>query len=246
MKKIILGLVALSMATTTLAENRYGVGLGIGVSDSVYKGADDESYPMPLLDINYGDLYIKGITLGYKLYQNDLMVTSIFVNPLAGFAVDGADLAKGYDNIDDRKFQTMAGVRVDSHPIFYGVRLGALAQFGKHGAEAKLGAFRPYSVTDRLILVPAVHVKGYTQDYTDYYFGVTAEERDKNRNIKEEYTADAGYSVGATLTADYKLNDRMALMMFVGVEKFSDEIADSPIVEDNTLFLVGAGAKYFF
>lgn len=246
MKKIILGLTALTMATTTLAENKYGVGLGLGVSDSIYKGADDRSYPMPLLDINYGDLYIKGITVGYNLYQNDALTTSIFVDPLAGFAVDGADLARGYDNIDDRKFQTMAGLRVDYKTGLYDIRTAASAQFGEHGAEGKISAFKIYSVTDKLILIPAIHIKGYTEDYTNYYFGVTSEEKNKNRNIKEAYSADAATSVGATLTADYKLNDKIALMAFAGFEKFSSEITDSPIVEDNTLFLVGAGAKYFF
>ncbi|WP_367172324.1 MipA/OmpV family protein [uncultured Cetobacterium sp.] len=35
-------------------------------------------------------------------------------------------------------------------------------------------------------------------------------------------------------------------MSFLGIEKFSSEISDSPIVESDVLFLMGVGAKYYF
>ena len=71
MKKILMGLLALTLSATMFAEggsgaelvdsifkgssevgNKFGIGAGVGVSDSIYKGADDRAYPMPLLDIN--------------------------------------------------------------------------------------------------------------------------------------------------------------------------------------------------
>ena len=87
MKKILLGLLALTMSATLFAENKFGIGAGIGLSDSMYKGAEDKAYPMPLLDINYGDFYVKGVTVGYQFYQDDAFAASLFLDPLAGFAV---------------------------------------------------------------------------------------------------------------------------------------------------------------
>ncbi|WP_432205152.1 MipA/OmpV family protein [Cetobacterium somerae] len=246
MKKILMGLLAVTLSVTAMAENKVGIGAGVGVSDSIYKGADDKAYPMPLLDINYGDFYVKGITVGYQFYKDDAFAASLFVDPLAGFAVDGADLAKGYDNIDDRKFQAMFGIRLDADTGFYGVRTGLTAQVGEHGGEGKISAFKAYKVDERLTIVPSIHVKGYSGDYTDYYFGVSSEEARKNSKIDNSYKADAAYSFGANLTADYKLTDNVALMAFLGVERFSSEVSDSPIVEDGVLYLVGVGAKYYF
>ncbi|MGL5209115.1 MipA/OmpV family protein [Cetobacterium sp.] len=265
MKKILMGLLALTLSATMFAEtgsgaelvdsifkgtsdtgNKFGIGAGVGVSDSIYKGAEDKAYPMPLLDINYYDLYVKGATIGYSFYRDDAFAASLFVDPLAGFAVDGADLARGYDNIDDRKFQAMFGIRLDAETGFYGVRTGLSAQVGEHGGEGKISAFKAYRVDDKLTIVPSIHVKGYSGDYTDYYFGVTSDEARRNSKIDRAYKADAAYSIGLNLTADYRLTDNVALMAFLGVEKFSSEISDSPIVDDGVLYLVGIGAKYYF
>lgn len=247
MKKIIIGLFALTMSISALADNKYGIGIGVGVSDSIYKGANDKAYPIPLFDINYGNLYVKGATVGYDVYKNDMFAASLFIDPLAGFAVKGSDLGNGYDHIDDRKFQAMFGLRLDYKTPFYGIRTGALTQFGNHGAEGKLSVFKPYKVYDNFILVPSAHIRGYSGNYTDYYFGVTNSEANDNRNLKNrEYDADTAYSVGINLTADYKLNDDLAFVAFLGVERFSSEISDSPIVEDSVLYLVGVGAKYYF
>ncbi|MGL5190241.1 MAG: MipA/OmpV family protein, partial [Cetobacterium sp.] len=68
MKKVILGILALSLSSMAIANDKVGVGLGAGVSNSIFKGADDKAYPVPLLDINYGNFYAKGITVGYTFF----------------------------------------------------------------------------------------------------------------------------------------------------------------------------------
>ena len=101
---------------------------------------------------------------------------------------------------------------------------------------------------EKLVLVPSIHMKGFSGDYADYYFGVTSEEagRKGNYNLRDEYKADTAFSYGATLTAEYKMSEKLSLIGIVGVEKFSDEITDSPIVNDEPIVLASIGAKYFF
>lgn len=246
MRKVLLGVSALILSMTTFADNKFGIGIGTGYSNSIYKGADNKTYPMPLMDIDYGKLYIKGATVGYTVYQDDIFAASLFLNPLGGFAVDGEDLASGYDGIDDRDFQSMFGIRVDAKTGVYGIRTGLSAQGGKEGSEFKLSAFKPIYVNDKLVVVPSIHLKGYTKQFTDYYFGVTSEEANRSSSINSSYDADAGYSFGVNLSAEYSLTDNIALMSFLGIEKFSSEISDSPIVESDVLFLMGVGAKYYF
>ncbi|MGL4989412.1 MAG: MipA/OmpV family protein [Cetobacterium sp.] len=249
MKIVLMGLLALTISATSFAENKFGIGVGMGISDSMYKGAEEKSYPMPLLDINYGNLYVKGVTVGYQLFKDDTFAASLFLNPLGGFSVEGQDLESGYNKIDDREFGAMFGVRVDAKTGFYDIRTGLSAQIGENGGEGKINAFKTYRATDKLTIVPSIHMKGYSGDYTDYYFGVTTEEarRVGNEKINREYKADSAFSFGANIALDYKLTDNVALMAFLGVEKFSSEISDSPIVEDDgILYLMGIGAKYYF
>nr|WP_307775265.1 MipA/OmpV family protein [uncultured Cetobacterium sp.] len=254
MKKALISLSALLLSLTSFASSDFGVGMGLGVSNSLYKGDDEKSSPVPVLNIDYGNLYIRGaadledksLSVGYTFYQDDMFAASLFVDPLSGFDVDGDDLSSGYNNIDDRKYQAMFGVRLDADTGINGVQTGFSAKAGKDGAEFKISAFRPTYINEKLILVPSVYMKGYTADYADYYFGVTSEEAKRNSKISKKYEADAAYSFGANLTAEYSLSDNLALLAFLGVEKFSSEITDSPIVDDDILYLMGIGAKYHF
>lgn len=248
MKKLLIGLSTLALSLTAAASNKVGVGAALGYSDSIYKGAENEAYPIPLLDINYGNFYVKGIALGYTFYQDDAFAASLYLDPLGGFAVKGSDLGNGYNAIDDRDFQAMFGIRLDADTGIYGIRTGFTAQAGEEGAQVKLSAFRPYHVNSKLVLVPSIHIKGYSSDFSDYYFGVTSEEKNRSGNdkITNSYEADAAYSYGVNLTAEYSVSHNLSLVGFLGAEKFSDEISDSPIVEDEVLFLLGAGAKFYF
>lgn len=248
MKKIIFSILALSLATTAMANDKVGVGLGAGVSNSIYKGADDNAYPVPLLDINYGNFYAKGITVGYTFFRGEDLSLSAYLDPMAGFGIDAEDMGAGYRNIDDRDTQAMVGLRADLNTGIADIRTGATVQFGEHGSEAKISAFRAYPIGEKLVLVPSIHMKGFSGDFTDYYFGVTAEEaaRSNRDNLKSEYKADTAFSYGANLTAEYRVNEKLSLIGIVGIEKFSNEITDSPIVDDEAIVLASVGAKYFF
>ena len=248
MKKIIFGILAMTLATIALAENRYGVGTGVGVSNSPYKGAEDKTYPVPLLDVNYGNFYIKGITPGYTFFKGEELSLSVFLDPLAGFPIKAKDMGDGYTNIDNRDLQAMVGLRADLNTGVAGIKTGASVQFGEHGSEAKLSAFRPYNINNKFILVPGIYVKGFSGDYSDYYFSVTSDEVNKSRidKLTKEYKADTAYSIGINLSAEYKYNEKVSFIGILGVEKFSNEVTDSPIVNDNPLFVASIGAKYFF
>lgn len=248
MKKIIFGVLAVTLSTMTLAENKYGIGAGVGISNSIYKGFENKAYPVPLLDVNYGNFYIKGITPGYFFFKDENLSLSIFVDPTAGFPIKAKDIGSGYININDRDFQAMFGLRADLETGIAGIRMGASVQFGEHGTEAKLSAFKPCNINDQFTLVPGVHIKGFSGDYADYYFGVTSDEvnRSSTDKLAKEYKADTATSFGITLTVDYKYNQKISFIGILGVEKFSNEITDSPIVNDNPLFIASIGAKYFF
>ncbi len=248
MKKFFFGTLALSLSTITLAENKLGIGAGIGFSNSIYKGAENKAYPIPLLDINYGNFYVKGITPGYFFSRGDKLSLSAFLDPIAGFPIKAKNIGNGYNNIDDRNFQTMVGLRADLNTGVSGIRTGASIQFGEHGSEAMLSAFRPYSVSAQFSLVPGIHIKGFSGNYVNYYFGITSDESNKSSrdNLNKKYKADAATSIGATLTAEYKYNEKFSVIGILAIEKFSNEVTNSPIVDDTPLFITSIGAKYFF
>lgn len=245
MKKYLLSLMALAMSATTLAENKISIGAGVGVAEGPYKGLE-KTVPIPMVDVQFGNMYLKGIELGIKAYENDMFALSLFVDPLSGFSVKGSDLDAGYQNISDKDYQAMGGIKLDVNTI-YGMTAGFSAQYGEHGSEYAASLFKPFFAFDyNLIIVPSVHIIGYSDDYTDYYFGVTANEARNNVNINSAYTANASYSYGATLAIEYMLTNSISLAGFTGIEKYSDEVTNSPIVENDVAYILGIGAKYHF
>ncbi|MGL5053786.1 MAG: MipA/OmpV family protein [Cetobacterium sp.] len=248
MKKIIFSFLALSLSTAVVAENKIGVGLGAGVSNSVYSGVESKAFPVPLLDINYGNFYAKGITVGYNFFKGEDLSLSVYLDPMAGFPVKAEDMGDGYTNIEDRKFMAMVGLRADLNTGIADIKTGATAQFGEHGSEAKISLFKPYSINDKLVLVPSIYAKGFSGEYSDYYFGVSDDEVNKSKSDKltESYKAETAFSVGTVLTASYKYNDKISLVGILGVEQFSNEITDSPITSEDPIFIASLGAKYFF
>ncbi|MGL5988336.1 MipA/OmpV family protein [Cetobacterium sp.] len=248
MKKIILSILALTLSTAAVAENKIGIGAGAGFSNSVYSGAESKAYPLPLLDINYGDFYAKGITFGYNFFKGEDLALSVYLDPMAGFPIKSEDIGEDYTNIEDRKFMAMIGLRADLNSGIAGIKAGTTVQFGEHGSEAKISLFKPYSINDKLILVPSIYAKGFSGDYSDYYFGVSDDEANKSESDKltTSYKAETAFSVGTILTTSYKYNDKISLVGILGVEQFSNEITDSPITSEKPIFIASIGAQYFF
>lgn len=249
MKKFILGLMAVVSVTTMANDTKVGIGVGVGGSSKLYKKEDDEAVPVPMMDVEYKRLYMKGFSIGVNLYENDFLKASVFVDPMTGYSAKGSDMQSGYKNIDERKYQAMGGARIDVDPKVAGVKGYGLVKGGKHGAVGKAGIYRPIVLANsRLYLVPSLDITGYSKDFTDYYFGVSREEsaRSPFDSLRGEYKPDGGYSVAAKLTADYMVTERFGVSAFGAVEKFSDEITNSPIVQNDAVVMVGTGARYYF
>lgn len=250
MKKILILLGALTVLSTTALGNKTGVGLGVGVANSLYKGIDSKAYPIPLFDIEYGNFYVAGTDIGYKMWQNDMYTLSFFANPLEGYRVKASDMEEGYKDIEDRDLQFMGGLRLDADTGLMGIKTAVALSGGQHGAKGRLGFYKPYSVTEKFVIVPGIHSIYYSKDFTDYYFGVDSKELGSNRKdnykLTSTYSPDSAYSVGINIVGEYRFRDNLAMSFFVGAEKFSKEIGDSPLVDEDYIIMGGTGIKYYF
>lgn len=250
MKKSLLGILALvSVLSTTSfsSENKVGIGLGVGTSTKIYKKEDREYLPIPSMDVQYGPMYIKGMNIGVDLIKDDAFAVSLFVDPYTGFGAKGKDMKNGYKNIDERKYQTMVGAKIDANTGINDIRTMLALKTGEHGTVGKASIYKAFRVNDKLTLIPNIGMSGYSGDYSDYYFGVSSGEANRSKFDKlTEYKANEAYSFDAGLLADYRLTDDIALTSFLGVNKFSDEIGDSPIVENDVVYMVSVGARYYF
>ena len=121
----------------------------------------------------------------------------------------------------------------------------ALVSFsgGERGVKAGASLVKPYNFGS-FTLIPSVSATFYSEDYTDYYFGVDGDEL--GGKIRDTYSPNSAYSLGINLAAEYYLTEKITLLAFLSADKFSSEVGDSPIIDNSTLLKMGVGAKYSF
>ena len=115
---------------------------------------------------------------------------------------------------------------------------------GERGVKGEARLVKPYSLSSDFTLIPSISANFYSEDYTDYYFGIDSDER--GGKIRDTYSPSNAYSLGISLAAEYYLTDKITLLAFLSADKFSSEIGDSPIIDNSTLLKMGVGAKYSF
>lgn len=228
--------------------DKLSIGAGVLGTSKLYKQDDNNIYPYPSIDAQYGRLYIKGIQLGVYLYESDMMAFSVFVDPMGGFNMDNGDMKSGYRNIDDRDTMVMGGGKVEFRQLPGDVKVAVSYKGGEEGQQGDLVVMRRFPVTSKFSVTPSVGASMFSSDYTDYYFGVSKKEvnRSSTDKLDKTYNGDTAYAYGAKLALEYLFTENVSLIASAGVTQFSSEVEDSPIVEDGTIFFGSLEAKYTF
>lgn len=228
------------------------IGLGYGVTTPIYHN-DKNDYVLPIVDIEYDKFFIKGgstygLSLGYKILEEDNYVLSLYGMPFGGYEVKNSDMKSGYKGIDDRDTHLMGGVELTYYPGIYNLQTSVSAEYGEEGGHFNLRVSRPYQLTSKLTVVPSINYVYYDSNFVDYYFGIDSNEVGKpgGEKITNTYSPEGAHRFGVGLLGNYRVNDTISLMGFTGVTKLSDEIADSPIVDNKVIYIFGTGIIYTF
>lgn len=212
-------------------QNRAVVGVA-GVYAPAYQGADDyRLIPFPVLDLKYGRFFVntrRGV--GATLLEGSAVSVGAGVTYVPGYRRRDAPEGVG-------RLSGGAGARISAD-----ARLGGLA--------ASLGATRaltgdvdgtlvdaslamPVRMSSRLTLIPSVSATWADGAYHRAYFGIDA--RQAAASGLAAYRPGGGIKdVSASLTASYRLNDKVTLGATGAVSSLRGDAKKSPIVVDPT------------
>ena len=246
MKKIALILCGIILAGQSIYAN--SIGVGYTTRTSIYKSDRENSF-LPMVDFKYDNFFIKGATvngmsIGYNVYEDDFYTLSLYVKPFGGYKISSGDMDYGYKSIDSRHRKIMGGAEFKVYTGIYETELSTSVDYGKKGGNILVQLTRPYFVNSDLVVIPSVNFAYFNSEYIDYYFGVNKDET--GGSIKNYYDGKAGYTFGVNLTGRYRVTDSFSVLGFVGVNKLSSEIENSPIVDDDVMYFAGTGIVYTF
>jgi len=212
-------------------QNHIVMGAGVAVTPS-YQGASDyRVLPIPVIDIKQGWLFANlrsGIGIAPITTEHlTIGASAVFVQ---GYR--RSDVPIGIDKLSDglgaRVFANFRGAG------FVGT-LGAVQVVtgGTGGIIADASLSYPTQISPRFSLTPTIGATWADRDQNDGYFGVNAAEAAASG--LSQFTAGSGFKdVTGTLTAAYRLSDRITLSATGGVTALIGDVADSPIVERKT------------
>lgn len=145
----------------------------------------------------------------------------------------------------ERESGLWAGARVDWTTEFVELSFKALQDVGgdSKGSSLEAEASKTFFVGDRLVISPKIGAVWLNDNTVDYYYGVRANETTATRAAYQG-TSTVNIKVGVNL--GYMLTQNQMLMMDLSVTKLGSEIANSPIVVDDTLTSVGIGYMFKF
>lgn len=237
------------LATIPLcAAAEWSVGVGAIVPGSPYLGVSTEVQPLPIVAYEGERLTWRGPSLQYK-------VTGLGRNQ-AGWQI-GIDLApneldteesSNLTGIEDRDFSVLAGVSY-SLPVAYGnYQFQAQTDIsGKHDGQRLTASFERTLINHpqrKWAVTGGLEVEYLSDNYADYYFGVTANEA--SQSIYTAYSVDSVIQPAATLGGYYLFNQKWRLIANARIQSLSSEIKNSPIVDSSASINGFVGVIYSF
>lgn len=228
------------------------VGIGYGVTTPIYH-SDKNDYILPIVELEYDKFFLKGgstygLSFGYKVLEEDNYVLSLYGMPFGGYDLKNSDMKSGYKGIDERDTHFMGGVEFVYYPGIYNLQTSLATEYGEEGGHFNFRVSRPYHIGAKLTVIPSINYTYYDSDFVDYYFGIDANELNKpnGEKITNTFTGKRAHRFGVGLLGNYRFNEAISFMGFTGVTKLSKEIADSPIVDNDIIYILGTGIMYTF
>ena len=226
------------------------VGIGAMSVPDYVGGSENEVHAIPLININYHDTYyIKFNRAGWWFWRPSH--SNFRVGAELGFRQgwERDDLKESLDTMFD--LSNPQYKKVDDS-ILYG--LNAAFQAGRFSAEisllnssadenfydqepgTELVLRASYSImaTRNFNVTASTKVEALSEDTTDFLYGING------------YAPDSAVNVSFAVIGSYKFSKNWLMLGGAGVNLLDDEIADSPIVEDDTQSMALLGVAYSF
>ncbi len=245
LKLLALGILAATSVGTANAENQWSLGAGVGVLNSPYKDYDRDVYPVPVITYEGDNFWFRGLGGGYYLWNDtaDKLSIMAYYDPMHFKPGDSDDWR--LKQLDKRKSSLMAGLSY-VHNTQYGFLRTSLAGDtldNSNGYIWDLAWLYRYT-NGGLTLTPGIGVDYSSENYNDYYYGVSR--RESNRSGLDRYSADDGWNPYLELSASYKFANDWNVYGTGRYSRLSDEIKDSPMVDKSWAGAFSVGVTYSF
>lgn len=222
------------------------VGLGLAVLPT-YIGADStETSLLPLINVNYNDrFYFNANRLGAWVYQANYGVRlGGVITSHAGYDSDDLPNYLKDNLVFKRDDSIMAGVNAEFKRGMFSVEAGIVTDVSSASKGEKSYIQASYTVLakPKYSLTIMAKAEMLDSDMTEYYYNSFYDET----STTPDYVAKSATNITLGAVGTYKINNKWTAMGAITATSLGDEIADSPLVENDSYNMVLVGATYSF
>lgn len=221
----------------------FGVGLAMAYSNEPYRGIGSETQPFPILLYRGKRFAAFGPFMSYQLFGlgQPWAVKTVLGPAFDGYDSNDSDFLEG---MDDRDKTIEGGIELEYDTDIAEVGLTFKYDLlGEHdGYQVDFGVRKPVFV-GRYLIAPSISYNYWSDDRSDYYFGVRNEEATVARPA---YELDGTNNFEAGVLATTNLTRKVFALAGASYTFYDDDIQDSPIVSKDGKFRVFLGFGYMF
>lgn len=146
-------------------------------------------------------------------------------------------------DLRNRRTTGLAGIEYQFSTDIADFQFQYLSEFTglHHGDEVRLSIAKHWS-SGKHHVIGSLGAVWQSEEVINYYYGVTPPEADE----RGTYTADAAITGIARIDWNYELTERWDLRFLASYRRLPDEIAASPLINDNKVITVFVGGVYHF
>ncbi|PKH27041.1 MltA-interacting protein MipA [Enterobacterales bacterium CwR94] len=223
----------------------WSVGASLIYSESPYRGGQDRYLPIPVINYEGEDFWLRSLQAGYYLWKTDQDQLSL---TLLGSPqqYDPKDNDLGDMKALDKRRMTLMGGLTYRHSADWGtVRTTLVGDVLNNSNGILWDLTYLYRVQlGKLGLTPGIGALWNSSNQNRYYFGVSGNE--SARTGIDRYQPDDSWTPYVELTADYQFNAQWRGFVSGRYTRLPDEIKDSPMVDKNSQTLLWTGISYSF
>ena len=226
--------------------NDYSLGVAVSVSQNPYVGTSNSTIAYPYLT----SFTHSALTDDWLLIQGENLGIRYVTESDWEFGVIGRVQTLGLGSTDNPEIRGLDPRRwsIEAGPLLGWRRWPVHLQFRSYWeapnrhkgttSELEFSLPRKYEWS---YFVPAVKFTHLSDDYSDYYFGVSERESTPSR---PEYEPGAGINTWVGFTLGYELTPQWLLSTKIGLEFLDSTVTASPIVDRDRLWSANVGLAY--
>jgi outer membrane protein len=215
------------------SDNLWILSANIGTYNNIYAGEGSEDVLYPSVEYNGERFFFKNGSFNYSLGQRQNFTYGLIAAPSSTFLSNEGN----YRNHDElaglvKRDGTIEGGFYINHTTDLGrFRFSLLTDMGsEHDGQRATASYTFDLHAGNWNINPSMGAQWMSGDIVDHYYGVSALESTVTR---AGYKGSSAINLFAGVRARYEISDRWDFSASTGFKRLSDNITDSPIVDDD-------------